>query len=79
MHNIETAAMKHLDTAFFFQGVPCIPISSVGPVANEHLPTDTVEWISPAKLSEVVSLVTEIIESLQDKSPDWCRESDPAQ
>jgi aminopeptidase YwaD len=66
-------------TAFFLQGVPCIPISSVGPVANEHLPTDTVEWISPAKLSEVVSLITAMIEGLQDKSPDWCREANPAQ
>jgi len=62
-------------TAFFFQGVPCIPICSVGPVANEHLPTDTIEWISPAKLHEVISLVTDVVESLQDKSPAWCRES----
>ncbi len=60
-------------TAFFFQGVPCIPITSVG-ANNTHLPGDSIEWISPAKLDEVVSLVANIVESLQDRSPDWCRE-----
>ena len=62
-------------TAFFFQGVPCIPITSVG-VNNGHLPGDTIEWISPAKLDEVVSLVADIVESLQGKSPAWSREHD---
>ncbi len=62
-------------TAFFFQGVPCIPITSVG-VNNVHLPDDAVEWISPAKLDEAVSLIADIVESLQDKSPAWCREPD---
>jgi aminopeptidase YwaD len=66
-------------TAFLRQGVPSVPISSVGVANVVHLPTDTVEWISPAKLSEVVSLVTEVVEDLQDKSPGWCRESNPAQ
>ena len=62
-------------SAFFWRGVPCIALSSVGVANVNHLPADTIAWISPAKLSEVVSLVTDVVESLQDKSPDWCRES----
>ncbi|MBU1880249.1 MAG: hypothetical protein KJ734_14980, partial [Chloroflexi bacterium] len=61
-------------TAFFFQGVPCIPITSVG-VHNGHLPGDTVEWISPTKLDEAVSLVADMVESLQGRSPAWSRET----
>ena len=61
-------------TAFFSRGVPCIPLSSVGVANVVHLPADTFEWISPAKLGEVISLVTDVVEDLQDKSPDWSRE-----
>ena len=59
-------------SAFLSRGVPCIPLSSVG-VANNHLSSDSVEWISPAKLDEAVSLVTDMVHSLQDRSPGWCR------
>jgi aminopeptidase YwaD len=61
-------------SAFLFRGVPCIPLSSVGVSSTNHMPTDTVEWISPAKLGEVVSLITDIVEALQDRPPGWCRE-----
>jgi aminopeptidase YwaD len=61
-------------SAFYWRGIPSIAISCVGGANVMHLPTDTVEWISPAKLGEVVSLITDIVESLQDKSLDWCRE-----
>jgi Iap family predicted aminopeptidase len=60
---------------FYSHGVPSIAISSVGVTNVGHLPTDTVEWISPAKLGEVVSLVTDVVVGWQDKSLDWCRES----
>ncbi len=60
-------------TAFFFQGVPCLPITSLG-VHHTHLPGDSLDWISPARLEEVVSLIADIIEGLQDRSPGWCRE-----
>jgi aminopeptidase YwaD len=62
-------------SAFYWRGVPSIAISSSGGANVDHLPADTIEWISPAKLGEVVSLITDVVESLQDKSPDWCRES----
>jgi aminopeptidase YwaD len=60
-------------TAFLNQGVPCIPIASVGVGSVFHSPADTIEWISPEKLDEVVSLVSEIVESLGEGSPEWCR------
>ncbi|MGD8998309.1 MAG: M28 family peptidase [Anaerolineae bacterium] len=60
--------------AFLWQGVPCVPFTSVGVANIGHLPADNVGWISPTKLNEVASLVTEVIEVLQDKSPRWCRE-----
>mgnify|MGYP000311336297 CR=1 FL=1 len=44
-----------------------------------HLRDDRVEWVSVAKLEEVFCLVTEIVESLQDKTPEWTRESKRAQ
>jgi Iap family predicted aminopeptidase len=62
-------------SAFFWRGVPCIALSSVGVANVGHLPADTTAWISPAKLGEVVSLITDVVESLQDKSPDWCRKA----
>ena len=53
-------------SAFLWRGVPCIPISSVGGANIAHLPSDTAEWISPAKLAEVVTLIIDIVESLQN-------------
>jgi aminopeptidase YwaD len=54
-------------SAFLWRGVPCIPISSVGGANITHLPSDTVGWISPAKLAEVVSLTTDIVESMKSR------------
>jgi aminopeptidase YwaD len=61
-------------TAFCSRGVPSIAVSSRGVANVMHLPTDTIEWISAPKLGEVVSLITEIVECLQDKALDWSRE-----
>jgi aminopeptidase YwaD len=61
-------------SAYLWRGVPCVPLSSVGVASIAHLPADTVEWISLAKLGEAASLVREITETLQDQSPDWCRD-----
>jgi hypothetical protein len=57
------------------RGVPAIAFSSEGRIRLDHLRSDSIEWVSPEKLKEVVSLVTALVESLQDKSPDWTRES----
>jgi aminopeptidase YwaD len=61
-------------SAFYWRGIPSIAISSSGGANITHLPTDTVAWINPTKLNEVISLITDVVESLQDKSLDWCRE-----
>jgi aminopeptidase YwaD len=61
-------------TAFFYQGVPCLPVGSSGvPDSFIHTASDTPEWIDPDKLKKVVSLITNIIESLQDKTTAWSR------
>ena len=61
-------------TAYFSRGVPCVALGSIGVANICHRPSDTIEWLSPAKLGEVVSLITGIVEGLQDKSAGWCRE-----
>jgi hypothetical protein len=55
--------------------VPAIAFSSEGRIRLDHLRADSIEWVSPAKLKEVVSLVTAIVESLEDKPLEWTRES----
>lgn len=62
-------------SAFLWRDVPCIPLSSVGVANLGHLPNDAVGWISPHKLGAAGTLVAEIIEVLQDKSPAWCRDA----
>lgn len=61
-------------STFSMRGVPAIALSSEGRIRLDHLRVDSVEWVSPAKLEEAVSLVTAIVESLQDKSSGWARE-----
>lgn len=60
-------------SAFFFQGVPCIALSSVG-LSNTHMPSDTVDWVSSARLDEVVELVAALLAELGDRPPAWFRE-----
>ena len=49
---------------FYSNGVPSIALSSVGVRDIYHTPWDTVDWISPEKLAEVVSLSEDIVEAL---------------
>lgn len=62
--------------AFLSRGVPSVAFSAVGVADVLHRPTDTIEWISPAKLGEVASLIANLVEILQDKPLDWVRKSD---
>jgi aminopeptidase YwaD len=64
-------------STFAWRGVPAIAFSSEGRIRLDHLRADSAEWVSPAKLEEVVSLVIAIVESLQDKPPEWTRETGP--
>jgi Zn-dependent M28 family amino/carboxypeptidase len=61
-------------STFAMRGVPSMAFSSAGRVYLDHLRGDSVEWVSPAKLDEVLALVTDIVGCLQDKSLDWTRE-----
>jgi len=66
-------------STFAWRGVPAIALSSEGRVKWDHLRDDSVEWVSLAKLEEVVWLVTAVVEGLQDKVLDWTRESEQEQ
>jgi len=59
---------------FYSHGVPSIALGVTGGVTNvHHQPIDTIKWISPVKLAELVSLVVEVVDALQDKTSGWCR------
>jgi aminopeptidase YwaD len=49
---------------FYSHGVPSIALSSVGIQDLYHTPWDTMDWISPGKLEEAVSLSLELLEAL---------------
>ncbi len=49
-------------STFSFRGIPAIPISSTGVRGLAHSVNDTLEQVSPAKLDEVIALVTKLIE-----------------
>jgi aminopeptidase YwaD len=49
---------------FYSHGVPSIAMSSVGIKDLYHTPWDTLDWISPEKLVEAVSLSQQILEAL---------------
>jgi hypothetical protein len=66
-------AAEYIRSVFSFRGVPAVALSSVGGPNLAHLPSDTPEWISPARLTEVVSLASGLAERLQDKPLGWCR------
>jgi aminopeptidase YwaD len=55
-------------SAFHWRGIPSIAVSSSGGADIAHLPTDTIAWIDPAKLNEVVSLATDVVESLDSQT-----------
>jgi aminopeptidase YwaD len=60
-------------STFAWRGVPSLAFSSSGRFHNDHLRSDTIEWISPAKLAEVIDLASAIITGLQDRPPGWTR------
>jgi aminopeptidase YwaD len=64
-------------STFAWRGVTSIAFTAVGRSNLSHVRSDSIEWISPGKLSEMVSLTTEIVDSLQDRALDWAREAKP--
>ncbi|MBU1880001.1 MAG: Zn-dependent exopeptidase M28, partial [Chloroflexi bacterium] len=60
-------------STFAWRGVPSLAFSSAVGGNITHQRADTIEWVSPAKLTEVVSLVAAVVNGLQTKSPAWTR------
>jgi aminopeptidase YwaD len=62
-------------SGFLWRGIPCVAVSSLGGADVLHLPTDSIDWMSPTKLVEVALLVSELVDTLQDKPVNWGREA----
>ncbi|HET6871829.1 MAG TPA: M28 family peptidase, partial [Sporolactobacillaceae bacterium] len=60
-------------TLFLMNGVPCLPLNSLGINDIYHQPKDQLKWVSPSKLEEVIDVVLKIMNTLQDQSLSWCR------
>lgn len=60
-------------STYSFRGVPSLAFSTAGGLRLEHRRDDTLEWLSPARLAELVALIREIVESLQQAPPGWTR------
>lgn len=63
-------------STFAWRGVPSVAFSSNWDASIHHTPADTFRWASAEKLDEVVSVAACIVESLQDKTIAWARESE---
>lgn len=50
---------------FFAHGVPCIAFGCIG-TNIIHQANDTIDWIDPSKLAEVVAIVTRIVKLIHD-------------
>lgn len=59
-------------STFSKRGVPSIAVSTVG-VNIAHSPSDTIEWISPEKLTEVVLFIADIVDAIGDNPLNWFR------
>ncbi len=64
-------ASNHYD--FYTHHVPTMALNSIGITNLIHHERDTIEWISYAKLEEVVKFVEKVVVEIQDKSLAWAR------
>ena len=60
-------------STYSWRGVPCLAFSTTAGEPIHHTKADTMERVNLAKLDETLSLVSDIVASLQDKSPEWLR------
>jgi aminopeptidase YwaD len=60
-------------STFAMRGVPAVAFTSTGAWDLAHQPEDTVDWVGVEKVAEVVSLVGDIVASLQDRTLQWTR------
>ena len=60
-------------STYSWRGVPCLAFSTTAGEPIHHTRADTMERVNLAKLDETLSLVSDIVASLQDKSPEWLR------
>ncbi len=61
-------------STFAWRGVPSIAFCTDGMRGIHHQPSDTLKWMSEAKIDEVVSLTQDIIKSIQSETVGWSRQ-----
>lgn len=63
--------------AFYSNGIPSIPLSSMEMKNVLHHPRDVREWLSVSQIEEASRFALDLIVRLADKSPEWCRMQRP--
>jgi aminopeptidase YwaD len=61
-------------SVFAWRGVPCLAFTSPAFKHIAHLRCDTVEWVSPNHLAELVRFTAQVVDALQDQQPGWTRQ-----
>lgn len=61
-------------STFAMRDVPTLAFTRRGGVANEHLRSDKIDWVSAERLEEVVQLALAITDRIEAQPPDWTRE-----
>lgn len=64
-------ASNHYD--FYTHHIPTMALNSIGMTNLIHHERDTIEWVSYAKVEEVVEFVEKVVVEIQDKSLAWAR------
>ena len=60
-------------SSFSWRGVPCLAFTSRSRTRIAHLRSDTVDLVDPRRLAELVSFVSEFVESIQYDPKGWTR------
>lgn len=60
-------------STFSWRGVPSIAFGTTGGIRLQHRPVDTIDWLNPRRLGEIVQVEIDILEVLKGKSLTWTR------
>jgi aminopeptidase YwaD len=65
-------------STFAWRGVPSLAFTTRGGFNQTHLRSDTIAWISQPRLTEVVTLATEIVACIERQPATWTRKTSGA-
>ena len=64
-------------STFAWRGVPSLALSNTAATLHAHLRSDTLDWISPAKLDEALALGEALVRGLGGQTLEWGRAAVP--